>query len=232
MMKKLATLLAVAAFMAITAGQALADFTDFDLVRVVYDSTGKEVIDNLGDIRTLTPGAAVPAINLSDFGTGKTYANLSQAYFAVDTNGSNVWASGGATAPTSNLGGFTSFATAALNMTTAAGSHLVINAADSGSYFTNLDQGGNNTGTGATLFGINVMDASLAALATGGSVTQKLYFFSNPDNVQTGVAQFSLTTNSTGTTVADATPTPIPPSFLLMGSGLLGMVGIRRKFNA
>jgi hypothetical protein len=238
MMKKIVTLLAATALMAITAGQALASFNDFDLVRVVYDGSGKEVLDNLGDVRTLTAGATVPAISLSDFGTGKTFANLNVAYFAVDMYGSssNVWTSGGATAPTSNLNGWQSLANVAANMQglQAAGSHVIDNVGDTSAYVYNVNQGTNGTGMGASLFSTNVMDASLASLVTAGNtVSQKLYFFSNPDNVQTGVAQFNLITNSDGsTTVTDATPTPIPPSFLLMGSGLLGMVGIRRKFNA
>jgi hypothetical protein len=62
-----------------------------------------------------------------------------------------------------------------------------------------------------------------------GSVAQVLNSVSNP------VTDFTITTLDGSTVInpAQTSATPIPPSILLMGSGLLGLVGIgRRKFFA
>jgi FtsH-binding integral membrane protein len=77
-------------------------------------------------------------------------------------------------------------------------------------------------------------ETSLASLvgATSGSVTQNLYFWANAyaavpaDTI--GVLAATITTSYNGTSVVTAA-TPIPPAFFLMGSGLLGMFGLRRK---
>ena len=80
-------------------------------------------------------------------------------------------------------------------------------------------------------------EASLDGLigSGSGSVTQALYFWDNITTTVTadksGVEVARITTNADGSTVITA-PTPIPPAFFLMGSGLLGLLGLRRRFVA
>ena len=65
----------------------------------------------------------------------------------------------------------------------------------------------------------------------GAAQQQGLYFFNNADLSATNFVQLStITTNADGTTNISATP--IPAAIYLMGSGLLGLVGIRRRKNS
>jgi hypothetical protein len=89
------------------------------------------------------------------------------------------------------------------------------------------------------------VEGSLAPLAAGGSVAMYLYNFTSTDGWVSGGPTLagSLVTNTDGTafeilTVANGTeivegpagsPVPVPPSMLLLGSGLLGLIGLRRK---
>jgi hypothetical protein len=73
-------------------------------------------------------------------------------------------------------------------------------------------------------------ELNLANLAVNN--TQSLWFFSDAlttvaaNKIGTSVAQI-ITNNDGSTTVVTATP--IPAAFYLMGSGLLGLVGLRRR---
>jgi hypothetical protein len=242
MMKKLVTILAAALLTLGAAANAMAYFDDLSLVRVVYDSSnpaGVEVAYDLGNINSyLASGGTFSAGSsiLADFGS-VTADKLRVAYFAYDSSTSSMWVSGGDTAPTANIGAFdnvfnSSFMTA-LGVYQASGTDKAVTTMDNAnSYYTWFNQSGNLTGSFAGSFNTNVGEASLADMATG--TAQKLYFFAEANNGGTGVMAMNITTNANGSTTlaAEATPTPIPPSFLLMGSGLLGMVGIRRKFAA
>ena len=79
-------------------------------------------------------------------------------------------------------------------------------------------------------------EANLAALASGGSVSMELYEFqltgSGRSATVTTTDFMKITTNADGTTTVGTSATPIPPAFFLMGSGLLGMFGLRRKQRA
>ena len=78
-------------------------------------------------------------------------------------------------------------------------------------------------------------EMNLAALSTVGFVDQTLYFFDSPQSALFGVATVTLRTMADGSTIINpgsASAVPIPPSVLLLGSGLLGMIGIRRKISA
>lgn len=241
MMKKLATLLAAAAFMAVTAGNALAYFDDLSLVRVVYDSnsgaTGKEVAYDLGNINTFLAGGGSFTTDsiTADFGAVAP-ANLRVAYYAYDSSTSSIWLSAGDTAPSVYDMAYTNINGAAL--TSAYGNYKltetdkgVTTVGDAASFYTMFAAEGQQPGTMAGAFGPGIGETSLANLASG--VTQKLYFFADADTAKAGELALNITTTDTGTTLTPAAaPVPIPPSFLLMGSGLLGMVGIRRKFVA
>lgn len=242
MMKKLVTMLAAALLTMGVAANAMAYFDDLSLVRVVYDSSnpaGVEVAYDLGNINTILASGgniSTGSTILSDFGS-VTADKLRVAYYAYDTSTSSIWVSGGATAPTSLYGSFDNVygggLMSSLNIySLTGGPKAVTSMSDANSYYTLFNQSGNLTGSFAGSFASNIGEASLADMATG--TQQKLYFFADANNAKPGTLAMNIVTNADGSTAltAEATPTPIPPSFLLMGSGLLGMVGIRRKFAA
>jgi hypothetical protein len=112
-------------------------------------------------------------------------------------------------------------------------------------FYNKFDNAGVSTGyysgweTGTT--GVNPGGIlSLAALTTTGYVDQTMVFFgpfaTNTPNASTGVNSITVRTLADGSTLINAgaavPAVPVPPAFFLMGSGLLGMFGIRRKMNA
>lgn len=242
MMKKLVTIIAAAMLTLGAAANAMAYFDDMSLVRVVYDSSnpaGVEVAQDLGNINTLLAGGGTISTGstiLSDFGS-VTADKLRVAYYAYDSSTSSVWLTAGATAPNNYYGAYDSVSNggfmSGLGVYQFSGTDkAVVSMSDAFSYYTLFNQSGNLTGTFVGSFATDIGEASLVDMATG--TDQKLYFFADANNAGTGVMAMNITTNADGSTTltAEATPTPIPPSFLLMGSGLLGMVGIRRKFVA
>jgi hypothetical protein len=93
----------------------------------------------------------------------------------------------------------------------------------------------NNTVVGTPYINNAVDLSSLAAIASEGQFFIRLYGTGASSTAGTlrvgdylsgGVYYFDTIT---GTVAADATPTPIPAAVWLLGSGLLGLVGIRRR---
>ena len=176
------------------------------------------------------------------------------AYFAVNSAGTGFYVSGipsnvpvanpaqtagtnGWMTSTNNnyasLSGGTGIATTAITNTT---TKLSV----PNTYYLNGDKSGNSIGAmGSLLLSASWAgtEASLASLATpGSSVSQALYLLTSTSRSgnTTGLEELVLITNANGSTTIEAVPaaTPIPPSFFLMGSGLLGMFGLRRKQRA
>lgn len=119
-----------------------------------------------------------------------------------------------------------------------------------GSYWLQLDNNGNNLGTMRNTVSAQAAAAdksidatvSLAALATKGYVDTNLFYY-NYNNSQTSMPgtlvatirtfltsdgkTVSLTGNQIAT-VINYSQVPVPPSLLLFGSSLLGLIGVRR----
>ncbi len=242
MKKKMIALLAGAMMFAAMSGNAFAYFgtgnsNNFDLVRVVYDSTGTvEVGTDLGNINTISgTSSASSAFSLSQFGTGKTFANLNVAYFAIDQTTGTLW-----TTSTSVPAGMTK--TNVLNAITAGQSissyynqlggstgTVVADQGNVNSFYSLFDKGGAATGSADAALNPATNELNLSALASTGFADMELYKFTGTGRTGTltTTAAMVLRTNANGTTTIN--PVPIPPAFFLMGSGLLGMVGIRRR---
>lgn len=242
MKKKMIALLA-GALMAMSASSAFAAFADLDLVRVYYErTTGTvEVATDLGNVNTLL---ASPSTTIAgQWATVGTPSNLYVAYFAVSraTSGTtlgDLYVSGltDTTKPPVAVGspGFTSTKsgwTSILGQYNSYGTDTITQAQT----ITNSYRLKMSSSQGALGNGINIAtrvntEANLASLVNGTAtqVKQKLYFFENANTAGSkGVAVADISTNANGSTTI--TTTPIPPAFFLMGSGLLGMFGLRRK---
>jgi hypothetical protein len=238
--KNLAALFA-AAVMTLSATSAFAAFAqDNELIRVVYSTdtaATTTVVNDLGSISNFlgTTGRVDVA------GTGFSYATLGATANASNTYEVFFAKNNKVTGTTYDM-----WVAASSAPTTGARKYAGFNSGVT--TFSNLYTGPNTTGAYADFtsrFGVsqtlNVygapVDVSLANIAA-----MNLYKFSSTANTTfpatTGTnvdSNLTILTNADGSVsfLNSAAPanTPIPPAFLLMGSGLLGMVGMRRKSN-
>ncbi len=252
MFKKKIVMLIAAALMTLSASSAFAAFTDLELIRVVYErGTGStETLTDLGNVNTILNDATTKGAQ-TFAGTGAltatTPANLAVAYFALDSTNGQLWSTskngqsmGDLTGMSSGTISLYSYYNATTGIKTTQGTTATGQAYGIGvqsaasSYVKKLSASGQAGTLGNALPLAGSAETSLGSLvgATSGSVTQNLYFwangYANDPADYTGVNNFTITTNFNGTSVVTAA-TPIPPAFFLMGSGLLGMFGLRRK---
>jgi hypothetical protein len=234
-------------------GQAMAYFTAGDLIQAVYKSggTGMEVLTDLGSASAWTTAGAVPTntfttnlttSNLSTLFPSTSWSDLNVAYFTYTGVGpnNNLWMSGSADGQTSaSLAAGATKNSMNLVMSNAkvqAGTGNQANYAstlNSNTYYRNLDKNGLGIGSFNNYATQKNGEANLAALATGGTADIYLYYYptATSSSAGPGLRLAKLTIDNTGHTQVTSAPaaTPIPATFLLFGSGLLGLVGIRRK---
>ena len=253
-MKKKMIMLIAAAMMTLSASSAFAAFADLELIRVVYERTtgSTETLTDLGNVSTvLATGGTFAGTGAL---TASTPANLAVAYFALDSINGQLWATSkngqsmgdltGITNATDVMYGYYNATTGIKTTpgTTATGQAYGIGSQNAANSYRSKMSVQGAAGTLANALPLaGSAESSLASLvgATSGSVTQNLYFwangYANVDADYTGVLAATITTSFNGTTTIGVnTPvatTPIPPAFFLMGSGLLGMFGLRRKNN-
>jgi hypothetical protein len=247
-MKKIVFAVIAASMLLISvAGQAMAYFEEGHLMRIVYDRTSgvKEVGTDLGvGWNTTTPIATNHLFNDNNFtlsmlneGTHvATLDNTYVAYFAYTqynpTTGAvdGAWTSGPVSGQVSKNRKWQSFLAGGL-MTqsgyyTKGVPQFVMYQSDNSSYAYNYYTYGSFAGF---IPGMNG-DQNLAALATTGYVDQYLYYYSAPNTAQTGVDVYQIRTYANGTTeINPVNPVPVPAAIYLFGSGLLGLIGIRRR---
>jgi hypothetical protein len=246
MMKKIVTIMAAALLTLGAAANAMAYFANGDLIRVAYVRGGiNEVATDLGSASNIVSGTTVTlngtnGLTLSALGA-TSWDQVYVAYFALDTNTKKIWESADAST-TTNKNAYTALGSAMSNLYQGYGSvggatnqTVTLAMSDPHSYSTLFN---NNDATGVSdgyMANYNTswagVESNLAALATGGTATATIYTKVANTTAALAVTPLTVTTNPDGSAIA-TTSTPIPPSFLLLGSGLLGMVGIRRKFTA
>jgi hypothetical protein len=244
-MKKLVTLLAAAMLMFSLSGQAMAFFENEHLIRVVYSSS-KEIATDLGtgwDISSPYGGNNVFSTNtfsLADLGV-TDWSSVNVAYFIVETDmwdgmtSNQIWASGPESGQSNSRGMYDAFLGQAgkfqgFNLLKGS-AHNIYDVSEANAYRNVLDPAGSFAGFLQVYNG----EASLAAFDGGAtSVDQYLYYYGSPDDAGSGVKVIKLTTNLNGTTTAGSPSAvvPVPAAVYLLGSGLLGLVGIRRRMAA
>ena len=203
MFKKLIPIIA-ASMLTLSASSSFAAFADNELFRVVYDnSNGNEQLSDLGAVSTLLTGGP-HTVTPGTLSAGNA-TNLYVYYFAVDSATAKLWVSGSTTAA---------------------------QVANGNNSFSALAAGNNSPSISSLLASAVKGDASvnLAPLANGtaASVTQTLYYINDATTDGTpGIAKATIITSSDTTVIT----TPIPPAFLLMSSGLVGLFGLRRKLT-
>jgi len=251
MKKKLLVFAAVFMLVLSFAGQAMADFAVGDLIEVVYQSGAgnPEVAIDLGNMTALTtPGAVTDTTfttnewSLSNF-PGANYSNLNVAYFMY--GGSGVFLLSGPESGQSILAnnkaaqaGTQMSSVLGLYASLSGGSGMATTTISNGdSYYTLLDKAGVGVGSFAGLVsGGTANEANLAPLATTGYVDQYLYYYpASASNIKNsaGIQIADIRTYANGSVeIIPLVTTPLPAAFWLLGSGLVGLVGIRRRKTA
>jgi hypothetical protein len=261
MFKKKLVMLIAAALMTLTASSAFAAFADFDLIRVVVDKAStKEIATDLGNITTLagTTNNTVGGSFLTAGGfTAANFANLSVQYFAVQKgtglNGTMWIGVGSSYAGTPQTGGvgaiqnnyavastinsvnkyYNTLAPGAVAPTTVVADNTNV------SSFTGIN-GSTTLGSykGFTGLWSTYASQSLAGLTSAAPLSMTVWQFGNNGlmtGAKNGVNILTLATNADGTTTINAqaaSSVPVPAALYLMGSGLLGLVGMRRRNKA
>jgi hypothetical protein len=254
-MKKKMVAVIAGALMTMAASNAMAYFEDGHLIRVVMDSANQtEIATDLGAFSVKDLASAPYSLTLGNGANAFTnfastdFSKLSVAYYALNSANSDLWLNNKATTSTvaSMLGTQYPTVKGAIDSTyilyASKGTQTAVVAnTDSNGYKSKLNKGTTTIGRFANSFSTTNSpgEMNLAALATTGYVSTTLYLWDNPG--LTGLANTNgnkvalITTNSDGSAVLSGGPapvtTPIPAAAWLLGSGLLGMVGIRRKSN-
>lgn len=251
MKKKLFTILIIAMLMVGVAGQAMAYFEEEHLIRVVYNLSGDlEVMTDLGAGYNYTSASTQNTLlddnNFSLNQLGITdWSSVYVAYFAMTTagiSGNNwIWLSGTDAGLSSKQGGLWNGVSSAtysvtLNNNTS-GNAQNINSQDwTFAYSYLIGQEGDHYGFTAT----PTVHKNLSGFDAAGQqyVDQYLYYFATPNGVPSrnadpaslvGLQVAQIRTYENGMT--EINPVPIPAAVYLLGSGLLALVGIRRKTN-
>ncbi|MGC1456606.1 MAG: hypothetical protein WA946_15585 [Nitrospirota bacterium] len=246
-MKKIILLFVAMMLMVSFAGQAMAAFDEGDLIRVVYSGTGAgtEYATDLGAFSASAPLTTNVAFNtdtfsLSKLGSGATLANTNVAYFILSNtaNGGNgsAYASGPANAgninPYAFWGSFSPAAGSTLDTYrgAAVGNNATVAQTGTYSYWNMMNGGGTMIGTMGNYLASGDAEKNLGALATSSYVDQVLYYYgSDPSSGAQGTSIATIRTFADGSTQLVAQATPIPAAIYLFGSGLMGLVGLRRK---
>ena len=234
--RKLITFIA-AAMITLSSSSAFAAFADMELIRVYYDRNGSEIASDLGNMSSILASR-------STFNGSFDYLDLSSSYvvyFGLDRSMNHIWASGSTETPSVIIGGTTMLSLKSgadrvysnYNAIAQDGSTATGLASATNSYKNRLSASQGFLGNTINLTTRMNTEASLANIIDS-PVTQTLYYWANGSTTnpseKTGIAVATITTNADGsTTLIPTSATPIPPAFLLMGSGLVGLVGFRRK---
>jgi hypothetical protein len=224
------------------AGQAMANFFDeTHLIRVVYNLNGeKEVMTDLGAGYNYTiPSGQTTKLDQNNFSLEQLHINdwssVYVAYFVQTTSGISganaFWFSGNAgglnvkSRQWSSTGSATWSVTLNNGMT---GNAQNINTQDwDYAYSWLIGQDGDHFGIATT----PTVHKNLSGFAAEGDqyVDQYLYYFATPNLASAGLQVATIRTFEDGHT--ELNPVPVPAAIYLLGSGLLALVGIRRKTN-
>lgn len=248
-MKKKMIALIAGLMLTLSAGSAFAAFADLNLTRIAYGTTN-EVATDLGTVSSLLAAGSTTlstgTSNLVSMGAGATGAGSTVyvTYYATDTAklyfsaadtgiGSHIAVDGtnGVNTAGQLSNAFFGVSSYYSNLTQTADSvnPAVVSAssarANLSSYFSTFE-GGGQPGT-STLS--NTVPALVDAPLTS-AATQGLFYWDGVSAQAVEVA--TITTSLDGSTTVGTTATPIPAAAYLLGSGLMGLFGLRRKQRA
>jgi hypothetical protein len=243
-MKRILILLVAAIMMVGVAGNAMAALSETSLTLALYGgdadpdedvSTGATALYGLGTIDTDTASTFTTTVTLDDLevtswsevtaalvGSFEDYytqvvwgTETTQTFYGalVTSDQTDVEAS---SAMSTNY-------TSGYNNVETAESVEVLSSKAASDYFTYMTTAGNYAGILYDIDHESVLDA------TGSAVTTLYAYNSLTETFETlGTIEFGLDATNTYLTVSYS-PVPVPGAFILLGSALMGIVGIRRK---
>ncbi len=237
-------LLAVTVLLIGISGEAMAYFAQGDLIQVVYQTNGSyEVATDLGAFAPTTAysgptisftSSPFPAAGAAGAFSSAGWSNLQVSYL-VSTS-SAVWTSGPAGGQSSAAPQGSQSTNPVQDMLSkfaslGASGQAELLKSDSSSYFTNMDKGGSAIGSFGGFIPAGNGEQNLAALSSQSYVDTYLYYYANPGTASTGVKVADIRTFADGTSEVVGS-VPVPPSVLLMGSGLIALCVLRSAFSA
>jgi len=249
MKKTLFTILTIAMLLVGVAGQAMAYCEEDHLIRVVYNLSGDlEVMTDLGAGYNYTSASTQNTVlNTDNFSLSllgiNDWNSVYVAYYAIETvmtGTSQLWLSGSENGLNIFGGKWNNTSSASISVYAnngATGIAQNINPQDwTYAYSYLIGQEGTNKGITTT----PTVHKNLSGFDAAGQqyVDQYLYYFATPNGYPSrypdpsslvGLQVVQIRTYENGTT--EINPVPIPAAVYLLGSGLLALVGIRRKTN-
>jgi hypothetical protein len=253
-MKKFLVVAAAAFLMMGLAGQAKADYANGDVIEVVYQASSQyEVATDIGSMTSLesSGNSALTNASYSVFGTGSSFtgtsaSSLTVAFFEVASSKNSLAASGPYKSTEMNDGYPQAKTGTAASMKSLSAYYATLSGG-SGQAWQNYDP---NTNGGVTSSYYYLMDGNGTAVGsfgglylnnpngeasfTNGDAKLALYYWAADTSESTQPPALSFDVAVSGNTlttsvIPNTSATPIPPSVLLFGSGLLGLIGVRRK---
>lgn len=233
-MKKLLVSM-LAAFMIFAVAGTAAAFAPGNLTVVIYNETTNEIGIDLGDVTALdltTPQIQVAgpgAWNAADFG-GLDAADMLVGAFALDSAYNSYFATTSDVATGYSAPGFGTFINNVTNVINTFNAFPIHAATQNKSYDLSMNSGSNAPGYyGGINPVISVGEANLDAPV----VDMYLYKYDTAGTLIEGATTEYQTIIRFDTAAQTITlvnsEVPVPGAIILLGSGLLGLVGIRRK---
>jgi hypothetical protein len=250
-MKKKMIVLLAAALMTLCAGNAFAAtyWGDGDLMEVFFDtSQGKEFSVDLGTLNT-TNGGLSYTLTLNSGVLNYTYTQMGFAagsttqvsFYGTDLSNVNGLVSNSPTTAPSQVGDIVStIATGAgILQSYWGGTHMTAQGPTSATdSFNNIMRGGGTEAFAGFIRPTVAAGSWEPNLSTAAAANLGIWSISDPYSGGTGavIEQFlaSVSIDASGdetTTISSPNATPIPAAAYLLGSGLLGLFGLRRKGN-